>query len=75
LLVILGPSGHPTVTSVEKNNAESGCGRVVPAAALVGCAGRLAHRIHMSSTKLVLLIVMALLSVLLLQLLAFWLFG
>src|SRR5262249_53842393 len=31
LLVILGPSGHPTVTSVEKNNAESGCGRVVPA--------------------------------------------
>src|SRR5262245_58368051 len=26
LLVILGPSGHPTVTSVEKNNAESGCG-------------------------------------------------
>src|SRR5215467_14257334 len=31
LLVILGPSGHPTVTSVAKNNAESGCGRVVPA--------------------------------------------
>src|SRR5262245_21071769 len=30
LLVILGPSGHPTVTSVEKNIAESGCGRVVP---------------------------------------------
>src|SRR5262245_53573330 len=26
LLVILGPSGHPIVTSVEKNNAESGCG-------------------------------------------------
>ena len=32
MLVILGPSGHPTVTSVEKNNAESGLGRVIPAA-------------------------------------------
>jgi hypothetical protein len=31
--------------------------------------------IHMSSTKLVLLIVLALLFVLLVQLLAFWLFG
>jgi hypothetical protein len=40
-----------------------------------GLRGRLAHRIHMSSTKLVLVIVMALLFVLLLQLLTFWLFG
>src|SRR5262249_44283908 len=30
LLVILGPSGHRQ-SPVEKNNAESGCGRVVPA--------------------------------------------
>src|SRR5262249_32686310 len=39
LLVILGPSGHPTVTSVEKNNAESGCGRELFQRRAENCVG------------------------------------